>query len=1663
MADTTVVYKVVANIGKARKDFQALKRTVDDLNDSNKNVLSSDKEAVSTNRDLSSSTRDLTKEREKQVSVTDKSARLTDRLVAGVKDLGARIHGTRGELDQYNRSVDEHGRSLDGVSTKTDAYASRLATAAQRFSVFISAHRTAGSSMRSAEQDSDHLADSVEDVGDAMHKSGGDGNFFTRELGKLSSGFTKARTAGKDFGYIMKLFKIPVIVAGINLLIGAIDALAGSIVGLLPNLVQLTGLAGALPGVFLGIAGAALTAFAGLKGIGDAVGALGDVQKETTQATADGAQTEYDAAQRAQAIADATKNLTDARESALRALQDLRLEEERANLSAKQAKINLIEARRSLAQLYRPGADATDLDIAGAKLDVQSAELDLRDAKLQSQRTTEDLAEAERKGVEQSDEVVAARRALESATHNATVATQEMSSAQTKLQDAFASLTPVAQRFARFLFGLKPVMDKLRATAQKGLLPGLQKAIQNLLKLVPLAQMVLRNFSDVLADAAVEGSELVTSGPFRRDFAKIMKNSAGALRIALGAFWKFIDALRNVAVVARPMVTWIADTIDGWADWAVKASEAGRRTGNMADFFKQAMDAAEQMGRILSDLWHVILNVTDAADKQGQALWDSIEGATERWREWTGEVENQNAIADWVDRSTGTLHEFILLLKDLFLAFVGPAEEGASQLSNLFQLMREKLVPALATLSESVADTFAPALVETITQVVLAFAALGGQGGTLTAFLGVLNKVLEIFNYLIETIPHANDVLSIFFQISGTFAGLIFLKKYIWAGVITPFLSVVPAVLGAIKVIGQFIALAAARGLPLALETMGGGFAKLGTIINGFKTGGLAGGVEALTSAIHPATIAMAGLAAIAITAFINFKDSAKAVDELTANLRAGTEAQRAFVASAAAGNENTFGDKLRSGVDRAVAGLSFGAIPEGGKNLNLFGKTTEEEAQSAFANANKVSAALSTVSKKFDDGQRSATAYLGTIQNLEHEYGEGSVGSEEFANILKTQIVPAYMDGRVSQEAWNDAVAVGNELGVDATAILEKQEAALRKQTASRIIGNTFDHNRESVEKFAEATGTTFDQLVRDGAEAYSQSKKDGDAWVREQIQSVKDLRAGYAETFDFVGQSLDKFAGKQNVTSDQIISTFKDQNEALADYNDDWDTVSKRAGDSADSLLSDIAAMGQDGAALLDELANANDEDFKQILGQWKEGQKGSKNLADDITTQLVGSIDHLTRVLKNIPNRIAIALGLDTKDADDDLAAFIAEMKKNGFSVKTTPGGEPEPRPGRNTNPDESTHSGGWAGHGKNRPRGQKKPGEVDARLERGEYVVRKRFAKDNIDALQRINRGEQLLPEYHIGGSVSGSMDKQSSGIAGIANSFKRSKIEGVLKTPEFVSPFLVSGEAKGGYTPVMYALNKWIMSRHGDLTGGPVPGHSSTVTSSGNVQVSQHAYGNARDYFGGAAGMMSMFNDVVKNAIAGPLKAAVYHVIHAGREYVHGLGGTRPYTGTTDMHYGHVHAGAWPPYAGTPPIGHPAPYRRGGLTGQDGGTTHKGEFVVNRNASKAVGTNFLNAVNMMKAGESPARVSSSFFDALGSNLAVHSGVLASVPRVSMGSMGSTSTGGTGKGTGGGAPEQVNLRVDIDGETLVRTMETHSRDIAIKVGGRGRAGLNSGSRN
>jgi hypothetical protein len=768
------------------------------------------------------------------------------------------LRGLQRDTADANVTNKEFSSSNDDVSTsvkKTGAAFSGTSPYTKHFNAELTATQHEASK---AASEVSKFGDETDDTHAPLNKASSDTNFFSRALAKLQGSMRGARSSGKDFGALLSTFKLPVIIEGISLLTGAISSLGAGLAALIPRLAQTIGLLGALPALLGGLIAGVATTVLGFKGIGGAVKAISDQQANAEQNAASYRDAQVSAARAVEgaqrsladahdAVAAAEENLTRAHREALYALQDLRIEADRSSLSQRSAEINLIEARRHLAELSAAtGTSApTDLEFEQAQLAVKNAELDVKDAKHQNTRTQQELNEAEAKGVSGSDQVTAAQDQLQQALQGVqdaqlgvtdamkaqSDAATALTSQQQKMQEAFRALTPEAIAFAHQIFNMRDLLDKLRATAQRGIIPGASTALTRLATLFPIVNRGIEKISGTIGNIFRQLSAEITSPAWQHDLPGIFDQFNMVVERSGHALVYFLDIMRNVIVAAKPMTDWFTRLIESWLKMGAAAAQAGRDTGAMTDFFERSIDALTQLGHVLRDTYYALFNTFKIGQDVGQSFWDSIEEGAATWREWTESVDGSNSIREWFERSKPVLESFVRLLGAIGKLFFRQAEESSDSLANIFDLMRTDLVPAIDNVFKSLHQAFGPELIRALVNFANLIAIIGGHGGTLVAFLEVLNGVVETVVKFVNAVPGIKELLGAFYLFSGAAAAVKFLGNVIKGYFLKPLFQAGETVFKFGQRLVEVTKLVRAQGFVQGLIAAGGHLGELGTTI----------------------------------------------------------------------------------------------------------------------------------------------------------------------------------------------------------------------------------------------------------------------------------------------------------------------------------------------------------------------------------------------------------------------------------------------------------------------------------------------------------------------------------------------------------------------------------------------------------------------------------------------------------------------------------------------------------------------------------------------------------------------------------------------------------------------------------------------------------------
>lgn len=609
--------------------------------------------------------------------------------------------------------------------------------------------RSIGRSAQDATGQVGGLTSAVRGLRDVNRRRGGDGGGFVGSLIEsfASTGDRIGRSLGRAATHVVSFRSaVYTLIAALGPVVAVLGALGAAAIGAGNTLVSLAGAALALPALF----GAAAI------GIGTLVSALGPVaaafkayqanQKAVSAGSIELSKAQADAADRlrnaqrayvsaAHSLANAQydekksqQDLNDARREALRDLEDLRAELERSTLNEQSAILSLKEAQDAyLRALADP--NATLLDRERALLRIYEAEQDLKDVRRDNGRIAEDAANAEARGVENSERVIDAKRrsfeaseAVIDAQLRLADATRDLTDAQHEsaaggsaiaksadvLADALGKLSPATRTVVTFLFGMADAWQKIRQNVSERIFAPIIPQLQNLKSLLPVVESFMNGAADAIGRVAAKGIEMVTSGPWKADFGTLAASNAKIMNSFGDAGLAVADAFRNITVAAAPFSEWIADAIartaEGFRDWAAGA----RESGDLADFLDTTRDRLSQVWVIIKNLAAGFWSLFEASE--GFTTWflDRVEAVTGRFRDWAkAQEEATSPFKKWLEDVKPLLADVWHLIEDVAGAFgsLGARTQNIDEARKILQTLSDRILPSIVELFTNLSET----------------------------------------------------------------------------------------------------------------------------------------------------------------------------------------------------------------------------------------------------------------------------------------------------------------------------------------------------------------------------------------------------------------------------------------------------------------------------------------------------------------------------------------------------------------------------------------------------------------------------------------------------------------------------------------------------------------------------------------------------------------------------------------------------------------------------------------------------------------------------------------------------------------------------------------------------------------------------------------------
>lgn len=906
-SQVNVTYKAVANfldlkrkVAAARKELEALKKTEASYN----------KSSIDGSKKFAAAQRDATKSIRQRTNATKTATNAILSYNAALKENNSLVRANKTASSQAAEAVRDHSsaaqdavRSISRQTHETEKHGAVAATSARAESALSDTIKRAARARREG-------SNSFGDFLRGMKNVNREQRAFIPLSGRVTNGAANVLNMFRRLGnwrprltppFVALLPLIAGLLAMLNPLVALLSSVGAAAFGAGSSLLSLGGVILGLVPMIMAAVSAIASLVAAFNGIGGAFSKW-KAFREATQKGGGGGGGGRSAADRAwdllkaqerlsdaqERAADAQDDLNEARRVAVRRLEDLRRAVAGAAMDEAEAAADLQQAIENYYNIMAdPGSTLGDKMDASARL--ERARQAIIDQQQEAIRNAEDLADAEKKGVEGSDEVVRALRAqrdaareLRDAQHNLEKVMRGSggggggaAGAADEFRKALEKLSPSAQKFVLAIIALEERWNQMLRAVQESFFSEIVDDLDLLGEMIPVIENMLVKAAGAMGRLASKFLNLVSSPAWKSDMEIISDQNVRLIELAGDALLSMLTWMKDLTIAAGPFSEKV---LGSFASVNANLSDivaSARETGSLAAWLDKVYERLQQWWRIIKNVAATLWNYGAAASDFGQWITDGLEQTTERWKAASEEArEEDSPFKKWLEDIKPVLIE----LKKTFAGFgnwwktVSSDPKVLEEVTNILKIVNERLGPALAKLFDTLNDSgigtsfvdSLSSLVESIQEIIDA----GGDAGLKTFFdmiTGFFSWLAEIFND-----PTWGPVITELSKFAGAMAALSFIGKFT----------------GLFALFGWLMRLAGTAGVLKVLSGLGG-LGGLGSALGlgGTAAGGAtAGGATAAASRAATATGVTAG-AAVAVVGTIGVVNGVGYLIEETPNL----------------------------------------------------------------------------------------------------------------------------------------------------------------------------------------------------------------------------------------------------------------------------------------------------------------------------------------------------------------------------------------------------------------------------------------------------------------------------------------------------------------------------------------------------------------------------------------------------------------------------------------------------------------------------------------------------------------------------------------------------------------------------------------------------------
>ncbi|HET7386844.1 MAG TPA: hypothetical protein VFJ19_09315 [Nocardioidaceae bacterium] len=198
--------------------------------------------------------------------------------------------------------------------------------------------------------------------------------------------------------------------------------------------------------------------------------------------------------------------------------------------------------------------------------------------------------------------------------------------AEANLAAAMGNLSDEGKRFVLFLYGLKPKLDDLRATAQKGLFPGLESGLTQLEALLPTIDRLVGSTAGELGHLADEAGHALTDPFWTNWFGFVADEAAPTLDTFAHVIGNLATGFAGMLQAVAPLSHDVGDELESltadFSRWGQELDESSA----MHEFITYVRQNGPVVADTLGSIAHALVAVSTAAAPIGPVVLRAVEG-----------------------------------------------------------------------------------------------------------------------------------------------------------------------------------------------------------------------------------------------------------------------------------------------------------------------------------------------------------------------------------------------------------------------------------------------------------------------------------------------------------------------------------------------------------------------------------------------------------------------------------------------------------------------------------------------------------------------------------------------------------------------------------------------------------------------------------------------------------------------------------------------------------------------------------------------------------------------------------------------------------------------------------------------------------------------------